>query len=124
MSRVLELAIVLVFAAVVPASAVTVYNVDRFDDDASKTACTVAANDCTLRGAIIASNANAGADVINLAALESPCTAAGVPGIPSGITNVALCLTTFHKCRAAQVLESEMPRLRELLLLGGHAALP
>ncbi len=49
----------------VPAPAVPlVYEVDRNDDDASATACTVLPNDCSLRGAIIASNANVGADTI------------------------------------------------------------
>jgi hypothetical protein len=62
--------------------------------------------------------------VVGLSALQSECTAAGYPGIQNGVTNVALCLTAFHKCRAGQVLESEMPRLKEIILLGGHAALP
>src|SRR5215813_3617403 len=43
-------------------------NVDRFDDDASATACTDAPNDCSLRGAIITANARPGADTINLPA--------------------------------------------------------
>ena len=42
----------------------TVYEVDRNDDNASATACTVLPNDCSLRGAIITSNANVGADTI------------------------------------------------------------
>lgn len=42
------------------------YTVDRADDVAGATACTAAANDCSLRGAIINANANgSGADVIN-----------------------------------------------------------
>jgi hypothetical protein len=45
-----------------------VYDVDRTDDTAAATACTAAANDCSLRGAIIAANANPGADTINLPA--------------------------------------------------------
>lgn len=46
----------------------TSLDVDRTDDTAAATACTVAPNDCSLRGAIIAANANASADpvVINL----------------------------------------------------------
>src|SRR6185503_19929689 len=48
----------------------TTFDVDRTDDNAAATACTIAPNDCSLRGAIIAANANAGADpiVINLQA--------------------------------------------------------
>src|SRR2546421_4858862 len=43
--------------------------VDRTDDTAAATACTLAANDCSLRGAIIAANAAVGATpvIINLA---------------------------------------------------------
>jgi hypothetical protein len=48
----------------------TTFNVDRTDDTAAATACTAAANDCSLRGAIIAANTNLSADpvVINLQA--------------------------------------------------------
>src|SRR4029078_3898747 len=48
----------------------TTFNVDRTDDTAAATACTAAANDCSLRGAIIAANADLSADpvVINLQA--------------------------------------------------------
>lgn len=41
-----------------------VYEVDRNDDDASATGCTILPNDCSLRGAIITANANVGADTI------------------------------------------------------------
>ncbi len=43
-------------------------DVDRTDDTAAATACTPAPNDCSLRGAIIAANTNAGVDpvIINL----------------------------------------------------------
>ena len=44
------------------------YVVDRFDDNAGATACTGGANDCSLRGAITAANAAAGADTITLPA--------------------------------------------------------
>lgn len=46
----------------------TTFNVDRTDDAVAATACTAAANDCSLRGAIIAANANASANpvIINL----------------------------------------------------------
>ncbi|HEX3280944.1 MAG TPA: hypothetical protein VHR36_06895, partial [Pyrinomonadaceae bacterium] len=46
----------------------TTFAVDRTDDSATASACTAAPNDCSLRGAIIASNANASANpvVINL----------------------------------------------------------
>ena len=46
----------------------TTFTVDRTDDTAAATACTGASNDCSLRGAIIAANADLSADpvVINL----------------------------------------------------------
>jgi hypothetical protein len=46
----------------------TTFDVDRTDDTAAATACTAAANDCSLRGAIIAANADLSADpvIINL----------------------------------------------------------
>jgi hypothetical protein len=46
----------------------TTFDVDRTDDTAAATACTVAPNDCSLRGAIIAANADLGSTpiVINL----------------------------------------------------------
>jgi hypothetical protein len=48
----------------------TTFDVDRTDDTAAASACTVAPNDCSLRGAIIAANADPNADpvTINLAA--------------------------------------------------------
>ncbi|HMT08267.1 MAG TPA: carboxypeptidase regulatory-like domain-containing protein, partial [Pyrinomonadaceae bacterium] len=48
------------------------YAVDRSDDTAAATACTGAANDCSLRGAVIASNALAGADIITFNAGINP----------------------------------------------------
>ena len=46
----------------------TAFDVDRTDDTAAATACTDADNDCSLRGAVIAANANVSADpvIINL----------------------------------------------------------
>lgn len=49
-----------------PAQASATFIVDRMDDTASATACTAAANDCSLRGAILAANALSGADTIIL----------------------------------------------------------
>ncbi len=51
--------------------------VDRTDDTAGATACTVAANDCSLRGAVIAANNAAGADTITLPAGTYLLTVAG-----------------------------------------------
>lgn len=65
-------AAVLVFtsrsSAVLLTPLATTLDVDRTDDDAGASACTVAANDCSLRGAILAANADVNADpvIINL----------------------------------------------------------
>ena len=47
-----------------PVSAAVTYDVDRFDDVASANACTGAANDCSLRGAISAANTDGQETVI------------------------------------------------------------
>lgn len=63
-------------------------------------------------------------DGLGLESIESLCTLVGHPGIQNGITATSGCLEFFHKCNASLFVEGEIPRLRELLLLGGHAALP
>lgn len=70
------LAVLFLLAARRPARATT-YVVDRVDDDASQTACTAADGDCTLRGAVIASNGHGGADVITLPAGTYTLSVAG-----------------------------------------------
>jgi hypothetical protein len=60
---------------------------------------------------------------VGFSTLEPACTAAGVASILNGVPNVAQCVTTYHECRAGQMLEAEMPRLRELLSLA-HVTLP
>jgi hypothetical protein len=44
----------------------TILTVDRMDDTSAATACTAAPNDCSLRGAIIVSNGNIGADPVTI----------------------------------------------------------
>lgn len=46
--------------------AVTLFEVDRTDDDPNASDCTTAPNDCSLRGAVIASNLRPGGEVIQL----------------------------------------------------------
>src|SRR5450631_2582756 len=60
--RTLAFAIVFTIFMITQAAAAT-YTVDRLDD-ANITACTAAANDCTLRGAINAANAAGGTNTI------------------------------------------------------------
>jgi hypothetical protein len=69
------------------------------------------------------------ADAINTDGLgfqsqESACTAIGTPGIQNGFLNIGLCLASYHVCRASQLLEAELPRVRELLALVGHPVPP
>ena len=59
--------LVLLMLSVLRARATT-YVVDRDDDSASATACTATADDCSLRGAIIAANAHGGADEVDVPA--------------------------------------------------------
>lgn len=70
-------AFVILTAFSLPARAAT-FVVDRTDDTASATACTAAANDCSLRGAVIAANAASGADIITLPAGTYSLTVTGL----------------------------------------------
>src|SRR6185503_1888178 len=45
---------------------VTTFDVDRNDDNAGASACTAAPNDCSLRGAILAANADLNADPVTI----------------------------------------------------------
>ena len=45
---------------------VTTFDVDRNDDNTGASACTVAPNDCSLRGAILAANADVNADPVTI----------------------------------------------------------
>ena len=55
-----------VILASLPARADSTFLVDTTDDNVSATACTAAASDCSLRGAIIAANNASGADVVEV----------------------------------------------------------
>lgn len=57
-----------VFRQPLSAAPIATFVVDRTDDNAAATACTAAANDCSLRGAITRSNLAAGADIITVPA--------------------------------------------------------
>jgi hypothetical protein len=52
------------FATPIVHASPSIYTVDRTDDVAGATGCTIAASDCSLRGAIINANANAGSTII------------------------------------------------------------
>ena len=53
---------------------ITTFDVDRNDDLAGASACTVAPNDCSLRGAIIAANSDPNADPFGFRATFSAFT--------------------------------------------------
>lgn len=66
---VVAISIIVLLGSIYPQGAqAAIYVVDRFDDEPTATACTATLNDCSLRGAIIAANANLGADTITLPA--------------------------------------------------------
>lgn len=56
------------FTSPLTAAPTATFAVDRTDDNAAATACTAAANDCSLRGAITAANSAGSADTITLPA--------------------------------------------------------
>jgi hypothetical protein len=58
--------------------------VDRTDDTATATACAAAANDCSLRGAIVAANALSEPSTINVPAGQSECLVSAVRAALSG----------------------------------------
>src|SRR5580765_8155557 len=102
------LTVLFVVAARRPARALQ-YDVDMTGDDASKTACTAAANDCSLRGAIIAANGHAGADVINLAATAYTLTltGAGEDGAATGDLDIKDDLTLTGVSRASTIINAQ-----------------
>ncbi len=68
--------------AVAPARAATTYVVDTVVDNGALTACTAAADDCSLRGAVAAANANPGVDTINFNIPAGSC--------PGGVCRITL----------------------------------
>jgi hypothetical protein len=70
--RVALIAVALIFSA--SAARAVNYTVDNTTDDPTKTGCTAAADDCSLRGAIIKANGTMAGDMINFS------------GIPNGST--------------------------------------
>jgi hypothetical protein len=59
-----------------------------------------------------------GASGLGFAALGGECSALGVANLDS-IAAIADCIARRHECRVDQMLENELPRLRELLAVGG-----
>ena len=58
------------------------------------------------------------ANGVGFGALAAACTPTGVD-VTTGVPNLAQCLATYHECRAGELLEAELPRVRELLSLVG-----
>lgn len=71
-----------IVTVVAPARATTSYVVDTVVDNGTLTACTAAADDCSLRGAVAAANANPGADIINFNIPATSC--------PGGVCRITL----------------------------------
>ena len=106
-----------------PAAAITV-TVDTFVDSADPAfqACTGAANDCSLRGAIIAANALAGADTIRLPAGLYALTIAGFDDAAlSGDLDITSDLTLIGLGAGATIDPSALSNERSLHVLAGAA---
>ena len=84
---------------------------------AAKLASAVAKS-CTAAGPSDVRDANG----VGFDGLAPTCAAADVPSLTT-VADVTTCLTKFHDCRAHQLLENQIPRLRELLGIG-QLALP
>ena len=69
-------------ATAAPAAAATSYVVDTVSDSGALSACTDAPGDCSLRGAVTAANANAGADTIDFNIPAASC--------PGGVCRLTL----------------------------------
>jgi hypothetical protein len=54
-------------------------------------------------------------------AMQQECIVLGIPGLTS-LDDVSECLVRQHVCRAEQLLDSQNPRRRELLAIGGAVA--
>ncbi len=78
----LAVASLVTVATAVPAAAATSYVVDTVVDNAALSACTAAAGDCSLRGAVTAANANPGTDTINFDIPAASC--------PGGVCRLTL----------------------------------
>ncbi|MEO7436056.1 MAG: hypothetical protein ABI080_11290, partial [Candidatus Binatia bacterium] len=78
---------------------------------AAKLAATIAKS-CTKPPFTLADVLESGG--LGFAALSGECAALGVPALDS-LANVTTCLEHRHTCRIQQMLETEMPRIEELL---------
>src|SRR5688572_30041702 len=89
-----------ILAFAVPSLAnAAVFNVDTTNDDANALACTAAPNDCSLRGAIIASNA----DLTTPRTINLP---AGTYGRTSAYPNINVSLSIFGAGAATTVIDA------------------
>ena len=88
------LLLTILFAASPPPAFATSFVVDTSSDSAGLTACTGAAADCSLRGAIINANANGGADTITFD-VTSVTLGSSLPSMTSGSDTVSGVGTTI-----------------------------
>lgn len=73
------------FGIGVPSARAATFTVDTLADDATKTACTTAADDCSLRGAITTANATAGDDTIDFSVTGDIVLLSALPALNSNI---------------------------------------
>jgi hypothetical protein len=108
------MALVILLASAHPAFATT-FDVDRIDDSplAAAQACTAAANDCTLRGAVIKANANGGADTITLQGLTSTLSisGAGEDAAATGDLDITDSVTIMERRHELGRLSHDVPQV-------------
>src|SRR5262245_28885825 len=80
----------LIFVFSVSSAHAAIFTVDRTDDsaDASAQVCSAAANDCSLRGAVIKANADAAMDTIQIPSSATPYDIT-IPNGAEGFNNTA-----------------------------------
>ena len=96
------------FLAFAPSAFAITFDVDRTDDTAAATACTAAAGDCSLRGAIIAANGSVTPVIINL----------------QPATTYNLTLTNANQENAAKTGDLDITASQTVTIVGGGSSGP
>jgi hypothetical protein len=116
----------ILLASAAPVAGAATFNVDTTADDATLTACKDdAANDCSLRGAIIAANASAGTDTINVPAGTYVLTTGGGEDAARGDLDITDSVTIVGAGAARTVLQAPSlgPSLESYSVFELHGAI-
>jgi len=109
----------LLFVCAISAQAQQNLTVDTTVDDATLTACTAEAGDCSLRGAIAATNATVAADTIDFGI---PTNDVGCPGGVCTITLTGGILTIENAATAGALTITNSTGASNLLISGGYVS--